>query len=166
MAILKIIEEPDPILRRKSDPVLEFNHELRSFLDDMLDTMYHANGAGLAAIQVGVPKRIFISNTDEGNDPIFFINPEITYYSENKIALNEGCLSFPGGRLTIERPEVVTVRFQDVDGKFRDITAYEWLSRAIQHENDHLNGVLLIDHISKLKQDMFLKKVRKNQQTK
>ena len=163
MAILKIIEEPDPILRQKSELVEDFSSDLHALVEDMLDTMYESKGAGLAAIQVGVPKRIFIADvSDEGNDPLIFINPEITYYSENKIALNEGCLSFPSGRVMIERPEVVTVQFHDLDGELKEITAYDWLSRAIQHELDHLNGILLIDHISKLKQEIFLKKVRKN----
>ena len=164
MSLLKLVESPNEILRQKSKDVSVFGAELQSFIDDMLETMYHEEGAGLAAVQVGSLKRIFIVDiSSEGNSPIVFINPEIISASEKKICFNEGCLSFPGGRLLIDRPEVVSVKYQDVMGNINEITADGWFSRAIQHENDHLNGVLLIDYVSKLKAEMLNKKVQKLQ---
>jgi peptide deformylase len=164
MTIMQIVESPDELLRQRSKDVEAFGEELRTLIDDMLETMYHENGAGLAAVQVGQLKRIFIVDISEnGNEPIVFINPEIITASEKTICFREGCLSFPGGSLMIDRPEIVTVRYQDRQGAKQELTADGWLSRAIQHENDHLNGVLLIDHVSKLKADMLNKKVQKHQ---
>jgi len=164
MTILKVVESPDNLLRQKSKTVTTFGPELESFISDMFETMYHESGAGLAAVQVGHLKRIFITDISrENTSPLIFINPEITYESPNKIEFNEGCLSFPGGRLLIERPEVVTVKYQDVMGETKEITVDDWLSRAVQHENDHLDGVLLVDYVSKLKADILKKKVSKHQ---
>ena len=167
MSSLRLVETPDTLLRMKSEPVSQFGGELKSFIDEMTSLMYEEDGAGISAVQVGVLKRIFIVDiSDDRSSPIVFINPEIIHYSENKIALNEGCLSFPGRvRLMIERPETVKVKFHDYMGNQKEITADDWLSRAIQHENDHLNGVLLLDHVSKLKQDLFVKKVQKFQRS-
>jgi len=167
MSLLKIVESPSEILRQKSLEVSVFGAELQSFIEDMLETMYHEEGAGLAAVQVGQLKRIFIVDiSSEGNSPIVFINPEIISASEKTICFSEGCLSFPGGRLLIDRPEVVSVKYQDAMGNVNEMTADGWLSRAIQHESDHLNGVLLVDHVSKLKAEMLNKKVQKHQKQK
>lgn len=164
MAIMKIVESPEEILRQRSQEVNIFGDELKALIDDMLETMYNEQGAGLAAVQVGHLKRLFIVDiSEDGNAPLVFINPEIVTASEQKICFSEGCLSFPGGRLMIDRPEVVTVKYQDEMGNSKEMTADGWLSRAIQHENDHLNGVLLIDYVSKLKADMLNKKVHKYQ---
>lgn len=164
MAIMKIVESPDNLLRQKSKEVSVFGDELKAFIADMLETMYNEDGAGLAAVQVGHLKRIFtVDISESGDSPIIFINPEIIASSEKKICFSEGCLSFPGGRLMIDRPEVVTVKYQDEMGNTNEITADGWLSRAIQHEGDHLDGILLVDHVSKLKADMLNKKVHKLQ---
>jgi peptide deformylase len=169
MAILPIIETPDPLLRQKSTPVEQVTDELRQLIDDMFETMYAAPGIGLAAVQVGVPKRILVIDLqdpeEEGGEPVrdprVFINPEILEASEEVQPYNEGCLSVPEMYAEVVRPARVRARWLDRDG-----TAYEeeltgFLAVVLQHEMDHLEGILFIDHLSRLKREMILKKLAK-----
>jgi peptide deformylase len=138
--------------------------QVRALVDDMFETMYKAPGVGLAAIQIGVPKRIVTADTakkDEEKQPQVFINPEIVWSSEEKATYEEGCLSIPEYYEEVERPAQVKVKFTDLDGKSHEIEADGLLSTVLQHEIDHLNGVLFIDHISKLKRDRVIKKFTK-----
>jgi peptide deformylase len=167
MAKLPLILTPNPLLKIKSLPVDKVDRELQLFLDDMLETMYHEEGAGLAAVQVGTLKRIFILDVEKKEEeqlgnPIFFINPEITFYSEEESDFNEGCLSFPGARSIIARPKMVKIKYLDYDGNKRELEADDFLARGILHENDHLNGITMPDHLSAMKKDVFLRHVAKN----
>lgn len=167
MTKLSLIVTPDPILKIKSEPIEVVDKELQHILDDMLETMYYEEGAGLAAVQVGILKRIFIvdigkKTSESEKDPHFFINPEITYYSDEKIVFNEGCLSFPGGRSIISRPKQVKINYLDYDGNKKTMEADDWMARAILHENDHLNGITMPDHLSPIKRDVFLRHVKKS----
>ncbi len=165
MSKRKIIIEPDPILREKSSPLEKVDNELRKLMDDMLETMYSAPGIGLAAVQVGILKRLIvidISKEDEKKNPIFFVNPEIIYQSDKTSTYEEGCLSLPGFYAEVERPTECHINYLDYNGKRKKLEADGLLATCIQHEVDHLNGVLFIDHISKLKRDMIIKKLRKN----
>ena len=185
MSIKPIILIPDPILRVHSKPVERVDDELRAFLDDMLETMYDAPGIGLAAIQVGEPLRVItldvsprVDNDEDDLDeedgepkaaatepeknPIFMINPEIVWQSDDPSIYDEGCLSIPEYYAEVERPESCRVTFLDRDGKQQEMEANGILSTCIQHEVDHLNGVLFVDHISKLKRDMVIKKFTKS----
>lgn len=169
MAKLKVYEYPHPILKKKALKVDKVDDELRKFLDDMLETMYQAVGVGLAAPQVGVSQRIVVidaDHDDEGNlgKPQYFINPEIIWKSEEKIICEEGCLSVPGQRAEVERFEKVRVRYLDYDGKEQEILADEFLAIVIQHELDHLDGILYIDRISRLKRNILLKKLQKERE--
>lgn len=169
MAILPIIEAPDPLLRRKSAPVEEFTPELQTLIDDMFETMYAAPGIGLAAIQVGVPKRLLVIDLqepeEEGGDPVrrpmVFINPEILDSSDTLQTYNEGCLSVPEMYAEVDRPDRVRARWLDRDGTRREEALDGLLGICLQHEMDHLEGVLFIDHLSRLKRDMILKKLAK-----
>jgi peptide deformylase len=164
MALRDIIILPDKRLRLVSDPVKTVDKELRTLVDDMLETMYEAPGVGLAAIQVGVPKRIVTVDTakkDEPNNPQVFLNPEVVWSSEEKKTYEEGCLSIPEYYEEVERPAQVKVRFMDLDGNPREVEADGLLATVLQHEIDHINGVLFIDHISKLKRDRVIKKFAK-----
>jgi peptide deformylase len=164
MALREIIILPDKRLRQVSDPVTTVNAELRTLVDDMFETMYEAPGVGLAAIQVAVPKRIVTVDTAKKDDPPqpqVFINPEIIWSSEEKSTYEEGCLSIPEYYEDVERPTQVKVRFMGLDGKTQEIEANGLLATVLQHEIDHINGVLFIDHISKLKRDRVLKKFTK-----
>ena len=166
MARLALVLTPNPILKMKSAPVESVDKNLQSFLDDMLETMYHEEGAGLAAVQVGVLKRIFVvdigkKSDEELKNPHFFINPEITYLSQEEVGMNEGCLSFPGARSIISRPKEIKVKYLDYDGNNKEMEADDWMARAILHENDHLNGVTMPDHLSAIKRDVFLRHVKK-----
>jgi peptide deformylase len=164
MSQRKIVVEPDPILRRKSETLEKVDDELRGLMDDMLETMYSAPGIGLAAVQVGVLKRaivIDVSKDKEKKKPFFLINPEIISKSKNTSIHEEGCLSLPGYFAEIERPAECQVKYIDYFGKKKEIKATGLLSTCIQHEVDHLNGVLFIDHLSKLKRDMIVKKLVK-----
>ena len=164
MSIRKIVIEPDPILRKKSEFLGKVNDEIRKLLDDMLETMYAAPGIGLAAVQVGILKRIIvidISKDEEKKSPIFLINPEIISRSKKTSVYEEGCLSLPGHFAEIERPAECQVKFIDYDGKKKELAAEGLLATCIQHEVDHLNGVLFIDYLSKLKKDMIVKKLIK-----
>jgi peptide deformylase len=161
MALREIIILPDKRLRQVSDPVKAVDAEVRKLVEDMFETMYEAPGVGLAAIQVGVPKRIVTADTakkDEEKQPQVLINPEIVWSSEEKSTYEEGCLSIPEYYEEVERPSQVKVKFTDLDGKAHEIEANGLLATVLQHEIDHLNGVLFIDHISKLKRDRVVKK--------
>ncbi|GAB4352495.1 MAG: peptide deformylase [Oricola sp.] len=155
---------PDPILRQKSKPVERVDDDLRRFADDMLDTMYEAPGIGLAAVQVGEPIRMLVmdvSKDDEDKAPFVLINPEIVTTGDEVSTYEEGCLSIPDYYAEVERPATVTVSYLDRDGKPCTMEADGMLATCVQHEIDHLNGVLFIDHISKLKRDMVIKKFTK-----
>ena len=164
MSQRKIVIEPDPILRKKSENLEKVDNELRLLLDDMLETMYAAPGIGLAAVQVGILKRLIvidISKDKEKKNPIFLINPEIIFKSKKTSIYEEGCLSLPGHFAEIERPEECHIKYIDYDGKKKEMKANGLLSTCIQHEIDHLNGKLFIDYLSKLKKDMIIKKISK-----
>ena len=161
----KIVIEPDPILRKKSESLEKVDDEIRELLDDMLETMYAAPGIGLAAVQVGILKRIIvidISKDKEKKDPLFLINPEIISRSKKTSVYEEGCLSLPGHFAEIERPAECQIKFVDYNGKEKELIANGLLATCIQHEVDHLNGVLFIDYLSKLKKDMIVKKLIKH----
>ena len=165
MSQRKIVIQPDPILRKKSEPLEKVDDELRALLDDMLETMYAAPGIGLAAVQVGVLKRLIvidISKDKEKKNPLFLVNPEITFKSKKTSTYEEGCLSLPGHFAEIERPSECQIKFTDYNGKDNELRAEGLLSTCIQHEVDHLNGVLFIDYLSKLKKDMIVKKLKKH----
>ena len=165
MSQRKIVIEPDPILRKKSESLEKVDDKIREFLDDMLETMYAAPGIGLAAVQVGILKRIIvidISKDKEKKNPLFLINPEIISKSKKTSVYEEGCLSLPGHFAEIERPAECQIKFVDYNGKEKELTANGLLATCIQHEVDHLNGVLFIDYLSKLKKDMIVKKLIKH----
>ena len=164
MAKRNIVIEPDPILRKKSEKLENVNLETQKFLDDMLDTMYSAPGIGLAAVQVGVLKRLIvvdITKEEEKKNPLFFINPIITQKSDKTSIHEEGCLSLPGYFAEIERPAECQVEYLDYNGNKKSLKATGLLSTCIQHEIDHLNGILFIDYLSKIKKDMIIKKLTK-----
>jgi peptide deformylase len=172
MAILPIIETPDPRLRVISEPVETFDDELRTLVADMFETMYDAPGIGLAAIQVGVAKRILVIDLQEPDpedpegkavirEPRVFINPEFSDESEEEIVYQEGCLSVPDQYADVVRPSEVTVDWQDEFGEKHRERLTDLMAICIQHEHDHLEGILFIDHLSKLKRDMLLKKLAK-----
>ena len=164
MSIRKVVIEPDPILRKKSESLYQVNNDIRKLLDDMLKTMYAAPGIGLAAVQIGILKRIIvidISKKEEKKNPIFLINPEIIFQSKETSTYEEGCLSLPGHFAEIERPAKCKIEYIDYNGKKAELEAEGLLSTCIQHEIDHLNGILFIDYLSKLKKDMIIKKLKK-----
>jgi peptide deformylase len=164
MAIRPIIALPDKRLRLVSEPVARVDEDVRKLVADMFETMYEAPGVGLAAIQVGEPKRVVTIDATRGEEekqPIALINPEIVWSSEEKIAHEEGCLSIPEYLDEVERPERVKVRFLDLEGRAHELEADGLLARVVQHEIDHINGVLFIDHLSKLKRDRVIKKYAK-----
>ena len=168
MAIRKILTEPDPFLRQKSKKVDEVNSEIRSLMDDMIETMYNAPGIGLAAIQIGVSKRVIVidlSKDDEKKTPLFFINPEIITKSGNDASYEEGCLSVPNQFAEVCRPDTCKVKYLDYDGKEKILEAKGLLATCIQHEMDHLEGILFIDYLSKLKKNMIIKKLSKQKKT-
>ena len=161
----KILIEPDPILRKKCEPLDKVDDSIRKLMNDMLETMYAAPGIGLAAIQIGVLKRLVvidISKENEKKNPLFFVNPEIVYKSNQTSVYEEGCLSLPGQFAEIERPSECTLNYIDYDGKKKELKAKGLLATCIQHEVDHLNGILFIDYLSKLKKDMIIKKLVKH----
>jgi peptide deformylase len=164
MALRDIIKLPDKRLRLVSDPVKTVDADLRALIDDMFETMYEAPGVGLAAVQVGVPKRIVTVDTakkDEPKQPQIFINPEVVWTSDEKATYEEGCLSIPEYYEEVERPAQVKVKFLDLDGETHEVEANGLLATVLQHEIDHTNGILFIDHISKLKRDRVIKKFTK-----
>ncbi|MEX0344791.1 MAG: peptide deformylase [Rhizobiaceae bacterium] len=164
MTMLPLVLLPDPILREVSKPVAQVDEKVRKFADDMLETMYEAPGIGLAAIQVGEPIRMLVVDTakdDQPKNPRVFINPEIVASGDETSVYEEGCLSIPDYYADVERPATVTVRSIDRDGNEQLTDADGLLATVLQHEIDHLNGVLFIDHISKLKRDMVVRKFKK-----
>jgi peptide deformylase len=164
MALLPIITAPDPRLEAVSTPVESVTDEVRQQLDDMLETMYAAPGIGLAAIQVGIAKRMLVIDVArEGEDkqPLFIINPEITWVSDDDQLYEEGCLSLPEQYAEVERPAEVKVRYLDRDGRQQELHADGLLAVCLQHEMDHLDGILFVDHLSALKRNMILRKLLK-----
>jgi peptide deformylase len=161
MALREIIKLPDKRLRLVSEPVKRIDAGIRKLVEDMFETMYDAPGIGLAGIQIGVGKRVVtmdLSKKEDDHKPLVFINPEITWTSDEKTAREEGCLSIPEYYEEIERPEEVKVKYLDLDGKSHEIKAKGLFATCLQHEVDHINGVLFIDYISKLKRDRVIKK--------
>ena len=166
MAKRDILIIPDTRLRLKSEPVAAIDAELRALIDDMFETMYDAPGIGLAAIQIGVARRVItmdLAKKDEPPQPQVFINAEVTWASEEKATYEEGCLSIPEYYEEVVRPQAVKVKYLDRDGNAQEIEAEGLFATCLQHEIDHINGILFIDHISKLKRDMVMKKFKKAQ---
>jgi peptide deformylase len=164
MALRDIIILPDRRLRLVSEPVQKIDTEIRGLVDDMFETMYDAPGIGLAAIQVAVPKRVIVmdlAKKDDPKEPRVFINPQVVWRSQECAAYEEGCLSIPEYYEDVERPAKVRVKFLDLAGKQQEVEAENLFATCLQHEIDHLDGVLFIDHISKLKRDRVIKKFAK-----
>ncbi|HRD79013.1 MAG TPA: peptide deformylase [Hyphomicrobiaceae bacterium] len=164
MSVLPIITLPDPILRKPSSPVEQVDDAVRKLAADMLETMYDAPGVGLAAVQVGVLKRLLvldIAGDGEPPQPIVMINPQILRLGDGRRSHEEGCLSIPDVRIEIERPDAVTVRYVDRDGKTIERECEGLLATAVQHEMDHLDGKLIVDFLSRLKRDMIVRKFKK-----
>ena len=164
MSVKKILTEPNKLLRQISTSVDKVGDEERALMDDMLDTMYDAPGIGLAAIQIGVPKRIIvmdISRDENKREPRYFVNPIIRHRNEEKAKYEEGCLSVPDQFAEIERPNACEVEYLDYHGKKQLLKADGLLATCIQHEMDHLEGILFIDYLSKLKKSMIIKKLSK-----
>lgn len=169
MALLKILEVPNPLLKKKSAPVAEVTDDLRKLLDDMLETMYHAPGIGLAAPQIGILQRIVVIDVTRDNEPKHpykMVNPVITAHSETTDVHDEGCLSVPEQYAPVERFETVTVEYTDENGKKQTLSADGLLAICIQHELEHLDGKLFIDHLSKVKRDMIVRRVEKERRWK
>jgi len=181
MKILPLVIAPDPFLKKVSLPVVEINSEVQQFMKDMINTMYYEGGIGLASVQVGVLKRILVMDVDyevdpnhhhydhesyngvhvQNTNPQFFINPEIVESSSNNSSFNEGCLSFPGARAEVVRPESIKLKYLDFDGN-EQLNIFNGISATcIQHEIDHLNGITFVDRISPLKREVILKKIKK-----
>lgn len=161
MAIKEIITVPNPLLKTVSKPVDAIDSKILGILNDMLETMYAAPGIGLAAIQIGIPKRLLvidIGRDNENRDPHFFINPEILDPAEELSSFEEGCLSVPGVWEEIERPNECNVRFLDIKGDEKNIRYSGMMATVIQHEMDHLNGIVFVDYLSRLKKDRAIKK--------
>ena len=164
MSVKKILIEPNKILRQISEPIEGVGIEEQKLMNDMLDTMYAANGIGLAAIQIGIPKRIIvmdISKNENKKEPIYFVNPVVKNKNSEKAIYEEGCLSVPGQFAEIERPNTCDVEYLDYNGKEQLLKAEGLLATCIQHEMDHLEGILFIDYLSKLKKSMIIKKLSK-----
>ena len=163
MTIKTIITEPNKILRQVSKPVPIVGNEERKLMDDMLETMYAAKGIGLAAIQIGIPKRIIVMDiSKDGNkNPMFFVNPLIKNKDKEKTTYEEGCLSVPNYFAEVDRPKYCEVEYLDYSGESKTLKADGLLATCIQHEMDHLEGILFIDYLSKLKKTMIVKKLSK-----
>mgnify|MGYP001261039076 FL=1 len=164
MAIRKILTEPDPFLRQKSTSVEDVNDEIRLLMNDMVETMYDAPGIGLAAIQIGVPKRVIVidlSKKEEKKNPLYFVNPVIVTKSKKDASYEEGCLSVPNQFAEINRPDKCKVKYLDYNGNEQTLNTEGLLATCIQHEMDHLEGILFIDYLSKLKKSMIIKKLSK-----
>jgi peptide deformylase len=164
MAIRDILVIPDKRLRLKSEPVKTIDKSVRDLVEDMFETMYAAPGIGLAAVQIGVPQRVItmdLAKKDEPPEKRVFINPQITWTSDEKSTYDEGCLSIPEYYEEVERPKTVKVKYLDLDGQDHEIEADGLLATCLQHEIDHINGVLFIDHISRVKRNMVVKKFTK-----
>tara|TARA_B100002019_G_C21211538_1_gene569699 strand:- start:17 stop:535 length:519 start_codon:yes stop_codon:yes gene_type:complete len=168
MTVKTILTEPNPLLRQISKPVQKVGKEEQKLMDDMLETMYASNGIGLAAIQIGVPKRIIvmdISKDENKKEPRYFVNPQIKKKDDVKSTYEEGCLSVPNQFAEIDRPKMCEVEFLDYSGEKKIIKAEGLLATCIQHEMDHLEGILFIDYLSKLKKSMIIKKLSKIKST-
>ena len=177
MSVLPIVICPDPRLKTVSKPVEKVDASVRKLMDEMLETMYAQNGIGLAAIQVGVAKRILIMDLGRGSsrypdsekgkpNPLFLVNPEIIWASEEQSPYDEGCLSFPGQYAEVWRPAQVKVKYLDYNGKEQILEADGLLATCVQHEMDHLNGITFVDYLSAVKRDMIVRKVKKAQRQK
>ena len=171
MSILPIVIAPDPILEKVAEPVEEVNREIKKIVDNMIETMLHEQGAGLAAPQVGISKRIFlmdISSYYKKDMPLYVvINPEVTYLSEETWVEEEGCLSIPvGARIPVERPKVICMKYLDYDGNQQEIEADGWLARGFLHEVDHLNGITGLNYLSSLKKSLMIRKLNKYKKSK
>ena len=165
MSIKPIITVPNEVLKKISDPVEKVGENEKKLIKDLFDTMYKSNGIGLAAVQVGILKRILVidvSTKDEKQNPLCFINPVIKKISDEKSVYEEGCLSIPDTFIEIERPKICEVEYIDLDGKLKNIKCDGLLSTCLQHEINHLDGKLIIDHLTKLKRDIIIKKISKN----
>jgi peptide deformylase len=161
MTVREIIKLPDKRLRLPSEPIKRVDAGIRKLVDDMFETMYKAPGIGLAAIQLGIAKRVItmdLSKKEDEQKPLVFVNPEVTWKSEETASYEEGCLSIPEYYEEVERPKQVKVKYLDLDGKEHEIDAKGLFATCLQHEIDHTNGILFIDHISKLKRDRITKK--------
>ncbi len=179
MTILKLITSPDPLLQKISKKVEKVDSDIQNILKDMIETMYHEQGIGLAAVQIGILKKMIVIDTDykieilspdsdtkykiSNNNPRFFINPQIIKSSTQTSTYKEGCLSFPGASSSVERPQEVEVKYLDFDGNERSEKMSGLLATCIQHEIDHTNGITFVDHISKLKRNMIIKKMIKRE---
>ncbi|XVN43612.1 MAG: peptide deformylase [Candidatus Rickettsia vulgarisii] len=169
MAILPIVTAPDPRLKQRSLPVKSVTDDVRKFMDDMVQTMYHDEGVGLAAIQVGVQQRILVVDLQANDDmereanfyPLFIVDPEVVEKSKELVVATEGCLSLPEQRIDVARSESITIKFLDYNNNQQQLHASGWLARVIQHEMDHLDGKLLIDYLSSLKKDVALRRLKK-----
>jgi len=167
MTLRKILIEPNEILRKKSLKVESVDSDVQKLMDDMLETMYAAPGIGLAAIQIGVPKRVIvldIAQKDGPKNPMYFVNPEIVQKSSNNSTYEEGCLSLPGQFAEIARPDKCRLKYLDYHGQHKEHEAEGMLATCIQHEIDHLEGILFIDYLSKLKKSMIVKKLSKQKE--
>ena len=165
MSIKDIITVPDETLKKISDPIEKVGINEKKLINDLFETMYHSKGIGLAAVQVGILKRILVidvSNKDEKKTPLSFINPIIKNVSNETSVYEEGCLSIPDTFIEIERPKVCEVEYIDINGKVKNLKCDGLLSTCIQHEINHLDGKLIIDHLSKLKRDLIVKKISKS----
>jgi peptide deformylase len=169
MARLPIVIAPHPVLKTKAKPVAAVDDSVRALIDDMLETMYAAPGIGLAANQVGVLQRVLVldvAREDEKPAPMGFVNPEVIWQSDEVHTYNEGCLSLPEHYADVTRPAEAKVRYLDREGKRQEVHATGLLATCLQHEIDHLNGVLFVDHLSALKRNMILRKLIKQQKAK
>ena len=166
MAVLPILVAPHPVLKQKAKPVAKVDARVAKLMDDMLETMYDANGIGLAAPQIGVLDRVVVVDVHEKGEPpspLKMANPEIVWASEERVPCEEGCLSVPEHYAEVTRPKAVRVRYLDQQNEIRELDADGMLATCIQHEIDHLNGVLFVDHLSMLKRNMILRKLQKQQ---
>ncbi|MCS6779051.1 MAG: peptide deformylase [Geminicoccaceae bacterium] len=166
MAVRRILIAPHPLLKLKARPVERIDEEIRRLMDDMLETMYRAPGIGLAAPQVGVSLRVVVvdlAKKDEPPAPLRLLNPEITWSAEEQVAMEEGCLSLPEQFAEVTRPAAVRVRYRDEEGQEKEIEADGLLARCLQHEIDHLDGILFVDRLSPLKRNMIMRKLAKAQ---
>lgn len=172
MTVLQIYVAPHPVLKKKAEPVENgVTDELRQLMDDMVETMYACDGIGLAAPQVGVSQRVLVIDIDQPRDastpaekrgkPQYFVNPEILWSSEDLRIYNEGCLSVPGQYADVTRPDKIRIRYLDYHGKQQEMDVDGLLATCLQHEMDHLNGILFVDHLSTLKRDMLMRKLKK-----
>ena len=165
MSIKPIITVPNEILKKISDPIENVGDSEKKLVNDLFETMYNSNGIGLAAVQVGILKRILVidvSTKEEEKNPLCFINPVIKKISDESSVYEEGCLSIPDTFIEIERPKICVVEYIDLDGKLKNIECDGLLSTCLQHEINHLDGKLIIDHLTKLKRDIIIKKISKN----